>query len=122
MSRILIIEDENTLCMLIRDVLEHAGYDVQTAFDGEQGTKLFYAQPHDLVITDILMPEKEGLEIILEFSQKAPETKIIAISGGGAGLGEGLLEMAQDFGAQHTLQKPIVMKELVALVRETLSE
>jgi DNA-binding response OmpR family regulator len=122
MARILIIEDEPALCVLLKEVLENAGYEALTAPDGKQGMKIFSAQPCEIVITDILMPEKEGLETILELVQQSPEVKIIAISGGGAGMGDDLLEMAKDFGARYALKKPLVMKEVVALVENLLEE
>ena len=68
------------------------------------------------------MPNKEGLETILELTEQSPEVKIVAISGGGIGLGDDLLEMAQDLGAQRALRKPITMKQLVEVVQEVLSE
>ena len=122
MSRILIIEDETVLRVLIKDVLENAGYEVATAADGNEGIQLFHEHPCDVVITDILMPEKEGLETILELNRYSPETVIIAISGGGAGLGDDLLDMAKDFGARYALKKPIVMRELVKLIQNMLNE
>jgi DNA-binding response OmpR family regulator len=122
MARVLIIEDETALRVLMREVLEKAGYDVLEAVDGEQGMRLFSEQPCEVVITDILMPNKEGLETILELSEQAPDVKMIAISGGGVGLGDDLLDMAKDFGAQYALRKPISMKSLVKMVTELLNE
>ncbi len=122
MARILVIEDETVFCMLMEDALEKAGHEVISASDGEEGMHLFAEQPCDVVITDILMPNKEGLETILELAQQSPTVKIIAISGGGSSLGDDLLDMAKDFGAQRALRKPIQMKQLVALVKEMLGE
>ncbi len=122
MARILVIEDETILCTLMKDALEKAGYEVMTALDGRKGMRLFSEQPCDLVITDILMPEKEGLEIILELTKQFPTVKIIAISGGGSSLGDYLLDVAQEFGAQRVLWKPFQIKQLVAAVKEVLGE
>jgi DNA-binding response OmpR family regulator len=122
MQRILVIEDETAFRVVVKDALEKAGYQVDTASDGEEGVQLFAAQPHDMVITDILMPNKEGLETILELIELSPEVKIIAISGGGIGLGDDLLDMAVDFGANRALRKPVQMKELVALIHDLVHE
>ena len=122
MERILVIEDETTFRVIVKEALEKAGYEVDTASDGVEGLKLCAGQPYAMVITDILMPNKEGLETILELSEQSPDTTIIAISGGGIGLGDDLLEMAIDFGAERALRKPIKMQELVEIVREALAE
>jgi DNA-binding response OmpR family regulator len=122
MARILIIEDETTLRGFMQEFLEKAGYEVGVASDGEEGMCLFAEQPYDVVITDILMPNKEGLETILELSQQSPDVKIIAITGGGIGLGDDLLDMARDFGAHRALRKPIPMRQLVEVVQEMLHE
>lgn len=122
MARILIIEDETAFRTFVKDALEMEGYEVREAFDGDEGLRLFAEQPYDIVITDILMPNKEGLETILELSEQFPDVKIIAISGGGIGLGDDLLDMARDFGAKRALRKPIPMKQLLEIVQEILSE
>jgi DNA-binding response OmpR family regulator len=122
MARILVIEDEPVLCTLMQEALEKAGYEVLTAPDGKKGVELFFKQSCDVVITDILMPEKEGLEIILELTQQFPGIKVIAISGGGVSLGDYLLDVAKEFGAKRALRKPIQMKQLVAVVKEVLDE
>jgi len=122
MARILIIEDETTLRSLMRDALEKAGHDVTEAADGDQGIKLFKLHQHEIIITDILMPKKEGLETILELTDQFPDVKIIAISGGGIGLGDELLEMALDFGAKRALRKPVTMKHLIEIVQDVMDK
>lgn len=82
MKRILMIEDDDDQRELFKMVLEQAGYDVTEAPDGKVGLQRFYQQPYELVITDIFMPEKEGLETILELKKEFPTVKTIAISGG----------------------------------------
>jgi len=120
MARILIIEDETTFRSLMKDALEKAGFEVTEASDGDEGIRLFTEQNHDVVITDILMPKKEGLETILELTDNFPDAKIIAVSGGGIGLGDDLMEIAMEFGAKYALRKPIKMKRLVEIVNEVL--
>lgn len=125
MKRILLIEDDSAERELFKVALERAGYEVLEAPNGEVGLQMFQQQPCEVVITDIFMPEKEGLETILTLKKDYPSVKIIAISGGGvksryAGkLGaETALQAAQEFGALHTLEKPIALKKLVAIVNE----
>lgn len=122
MARILIVEDEATLRSLMRDALENEGHEISEACDGDQGVKLFKEHEHDLLITDILMPKKEGLETILELTDQYPDVKIIAISGGGIGLGDDLLEISMDFGAKQALRKPFTMKHLVEVVQDILEK
>jgi DNA-binding response OmpR family regulator len=118
-SCVLLIEDDEDLLELMKKALEKAGFAVSTAANGNEGIKSFSANPCKLVITDLLMPGKEGYETILAIKQRMPEVKIIAISGGGStGRGEDLLRHAKAFGAHATMSKPIVMKDLVSMVRQ----
>ena len=84
MSRILIIEDDEHVRGMLRKMLERIGYDVFDAPDGKEGLDFYRNTPVDLVITDILMPEKEGIQTIMELRREFPDVKIIAISGGEA--------------------------------------
>jgi DNA-binding response OmpR family regulator len=118
MKRILIIDDEPDILMMLKKMLERAGYEVDLAVNGESGMQLFNAQSADLVITDIIMPEKEGLEIIREMKQIKPDLKIIAISGGGRISADSYLDTAKMFGADRVFQKPFRQVELVAAVNE----
>lgn len=122
MAKILIIEDETTLRLLMRHALEKAGHEVMEASDGDAGIKSFKEHHHDVVITDILMPKKEGLETILELTDYSPDIKIIAISGGGIGLGDDLLEISLEFGAKHALRKPVTMKHLIEVVQNLIDK
>jgi len=118
MACLLVIEDDGEYRELLKEVLENAGFEVCTASNGEEGLESIADLPCEVVITDILMPVKEGMETILELKRVKPETKIVAISGGGSsGRGQDLLMHATLMGAHHTMAKPIVMKELVALVQ-----
>ena len=122
MAKILLIEDEelvrNTLC----DVLQLAGHDVDEADNGATGTMLHKTQSYDLVITDIIMPDKEGIGAIIDILEKNPTQKIIAISGGGRLGAEGYLESAATFGASATLAKPFTDKELINSVTACLEQ
>jgi YesN/AraC family two-component response regulator len=121
MKRILIIDDD----FFVRDMLERlvrkACYDVETAENGVHAMRLHRENPVDLVITDIIMPEKEGLETITELRKSFPAVKIIAISGGGRIGPAQYLKMAEILGADRTFSKPFNPSELIAAVEELLA-
>jgi DNA-binding response OmpR family regulator len=119
-ARILIIDDDNQLRHMLCQVLEQAGYETVEARDGQEGLEHYRATPTDLIITDILMPGKEGLETIMELRRAVPGIKIIAISGGGQTGNMTFLEVARYLGAQRALQKPFELRELLNAVREVL--
>jgi DNA-binding response OmpR family regulator len=119
-TKILVIDDELQMREILKKYLTRAGYEVLVAGDGAEGTRCFQQSPADLVITDLIMPEKEGLQCILELKNLAPEIKIIAMSGGGLGKPEGYLELAKKMGAAKTFIKPFELKELLAAVHELL--
>ena len=121
MARILIIDDNTIVLETYCQMLERAGYEVVKATGGKEGTKLFRDNPTDLVITDILMPEKEGFETIIELRRDFPDVKIIAISGGAFLSPKDYLEIAKQFGAMRTLTKPIDQEELLEAVRKCLT-
>ena len=120
MARILVIDDDPQVRDMLRQFLEWAGYEVRVAPEGSAGLKLHRAQPVDLIITDIVMPGKEGLETILEFRGQFPTVRIIAISGGGKLGPHDYLNTARVIGAQRTFAKPFDLRELLAAVREIL--
>ena len=120
MARILIIDDDDQLRHMLCQALEQAGYETVEARDGEEGLEHYRATPTDLIITDILMPGKEGLETIMELRREVPGIKIIAISGGGQTGNMTFLEVARYLGAQRALQKPFELRELLNAVREVL--
>ena len=116
MGRILIIEDDAQIRKMLRRVLEDAGYEVEEAPDGLEGIELYRKKPADLVITDIVMPEKEGLETIIELRREFQDVKIIAISGGGRIRPEPYLQVAEGFGVEHVFTKPFDIRDLLAAV------
>ncbi len=122
MGSILIIDDDVEILEIYREILQREGYDVLAASDGAQGIKLCRDQEVDLVITDIIMPEKEGLETIMELRRDLPDVKIIAMSGGGQIGAEEYLPLAEKLGAQHTLDKPFTPKELLEAIRGILGD
>jgi DNA-binding response OmpR family regulator len=120
MARILIIDDDAAFLKMLHQVLERAGHMVTKALNGKIGVNLFREEQAELVITDIVLPEKEGLEIIQELKRDFPAVRIIAISGGGR-RGEPLyLEMAKKFGADRVFMKPFERQELLSAIDELL--
>ncbi len=118
MKRILVIEDDGHMRGMLRDMLEIAGYEVLEASNGREGLRLFQRNGVDLVITDIIMPEKEGLETIAEFRRDFPALKIIAISGGGQIDSNKYLRIARIMGAEKIYSKPFRVTELLGGVQE----
>ncbi|PYP31469.1 MAG: response regulator [Gemmatimonadetes bacterium] len=121
-ARVLVIDDDAMLRSAVRRILERAGYAVLEAGDGEAGLQLHQEQGADVVIVDIFMPERDGLELIRELRVVSPGAKIIAISGGGRSGKTDLLKDAAVFGAARILLKPFETTELLAAVRELLQQ
>ena len=122
MPSILIVDDNEQVCGVLREAFERAGYQVTTAGDGNQGTLSYRENPTDLVILDILMPEKEGLETLIELRRDFPSIKVIAISGGSERAHVNLLDLAKRLGALHTVKKPFEMQALVTLADSILAD
>ncbi len=120
MTTILIIDDDVQVLAVYRGMLEREGFRVLESLDGLEGIETCRKEVIDLVITDIIMPGKEGLETILELRQEFPKLGIIAVSGGGR-LGAGsYLPLAEKMGAHRTLTKPFTRQELLEIVGDVL--
>lgn len=124
MAQVLIVDDDVMFLNLLRDLLEPEGYDILEATNGVEALKIFCEASVDLVVTDIVMPDKEGLQTILELQKENSAVKIIAISGGGRPLNtnEDYLTAAKEFGAAVTFSKPFQTTEFLQAVRELLSQ
>ena len=123
MARILIIDDDERVRFVLREMLVRAGYEVVSATNGRQGLRMFYENPTDLVITDILMPVMPGSRLIATLHEDYPNLKIIAISGGGSmHQPGGYLTLASELGAYRILPKPIKYAELISAVEEALAD
>lgn len=120
MFKILIIEDDNEVREYLEIVLSRAGYEVASASNGKEGVELFLAQPADLVVSDIIMPEKDGIETILELRRANAQLKVIAISGGGRCEPENYLHSAKLLGANRTMKKPFTNQEILDAISELL--
>jgi DNA-binding response OmpR family regulator len=120
MAKILIIDDDTGFRHMVNAALVRSGHRVTEAGDGNEGVRLFKSELPDLVICDIVMPDKDGIETILEIRAVSPVTPVIAMSGGGVNLGLEYLDMAQKLGAHSVLSKPFRLPELLALVERCL--
>jgi len=121
MARILVIEDDDEIRTILRGVLEEEGYDVVEARDGREGAKIYREISFDLVIRDMVMPQKDGIETIADLQAMFPEVKIIAISGGDRLGPEPYLAIAKGFGAANVFTKPFRIKELLEAVTKALA-
>ncbi len=121
MARILIIDDEPLARDTVRMILEEEGHEIVEAANGNEGIETDNAQPADLILTDLIMPAKDGIETILYFREARPDVKIIAISGGGRLRAEEPLELAKKLGVPHVILKPFGPGELIQAVRKCLA-
>ncbi len=117
MARILVMDDDEQIRKVMRQVLEREGHQVVLALNGKEGIALHLDQPVDLVVTDIIMPELEGIATIMELRRTTPDLKVIAMSGGGAVDAKDYLRLAKMAGARLTLTKPIRLEQLREAVR-----
>ena len=118
MARILVVDDQES----IRRMLESDGHEVRMASDGQLGLDAYRLDPVDLILTDLVMPNKTGVDMIIELKKEFPNVKILAVSGGGGITGEiDYLPFAQLVGAVDVLHKPFGLKELLAAVKHALS-
>src|SRR2546423_1576364 len=117
---ILIVEDDMEFLRMLTTAFVTAGFRVRAACDGEAGLKTFAAATPDLVITDIIMPGREGIETILAMKAAQPQVRIIAISGGGRFGPAEFLKLARHLGADEVLAKPLRPSDLIAAVRRLL--
>jgi len=120
MARILIIDDDAALRRTMRKIVERLGHVVGEAENGLMGLSLFRQGSYDLVVTDLLMPEKEGIETIMELREEAPGVKILAVSGGMMMDRTGPLDDAEALGADASLPKPFAVDDFIAIVERLL--
>ena len=120
MALILIIDDEPQIRSMLKLMLERDGYEVVEAADGIEGIRIYRQNPADLIITDLIMPNKDGIGMIIDLKKEFPDVKIIAMSGGGLNKPEGYLKGAKKLGAACTLTKPIDRNEMLGAIKDVL--
>ena len=121
MSKILVIDDDVVVRTAMVQFLADLGYDVVSAEDGQRGMRLFRSEKPDLVITDIIMPEKEGIQTIAEIRRERPDAKVIAVSGGGRVGNTDFLKIARQLGATDVIAKPVDPDDFAARIERCLS-
>ena len=121
MARILIIDDEPQIRSMLKLMLERDGHEVAEAPDGIEGIRIYRQNPADLIITDLIMPNKDGIGVIIDLKKEFPNVKIIAMSGGGLNKPEGYLKGAKKLGAACTLTKPIDRGEMLKAIKDVLT-
>jgi DNA-binding NtrC family response regulator len=115
---VLIIDDDEFVKNMLRQTFKQAGYEVATASNGRIGLQLYQTEPFDIVITDLIMPDMEGIETITHLRKYNPNVKVIAISGGGRNRPDDYLHLASKLGASKTFTKPVDRNELLEAVRK----
>lgn len=119
--KILVIDDEPVLRSVIGAMLRSLGHEVAEASDGRIGMDILRGATYDLVLTDIIMPNQEGIETIRAIVAKYPAMKIIAMSGGGSSANFDFLDIAKEFGASAMLQKPFHKEQLRDVLRAVMT-
>lgn len=126
MIKVLLVDDDMEYNNSLKQCLEYAGYQVVTAFDGKQGCDLFYEETPDVLLTDIIMPEQDGYELILKLGSLSDTSevvfpcKVIAMSGGGRITGENYLNNAEALGVDAVIKKPFSFGELDRTIKELM--
>ncbi len=122
MSNILLVEDEDLFAEMVRKTLVADGHTVVRARNGAEALQLYDPQTVALVITDLIMPDVDGMELIVKLQQRDPAVRIIAMTGGGRCGADTYLSIAERLGALKTLAKPFSIRVLAAAIKECLDE
>lgn len=117
MPHILVIDDDLQICKMLKNYFQRKGFEVSLAHNGVEGIAAFKAASPDLVITDLVMPEKEGIETLMDLKRLDKNVNVIAISGGGRVGPESYLALAGELGAKRVFEKPVDFEELLNAVR-----
>jgi len=116
MTKVLIVDDDEMVRLTVRTMLQHAGYQVEEASDGNEGLRALQQNEYDLIITDIIMPDCEGIEFIRGALEGHPNRRIVAMSGGGRIRNTEFLDLAKKCGAKAVLPKPFEPDELMSVI------
>ena len=122
MARILVVDDEAMLRGVVRKMLERNGHEVFDAADGALGIEAYRRLLTDIVLTDIVMPNKDGIQLIIELKKEFPNVRLIAMSGGARTSERDFLEVAKQYGVRQVLQKPFSRAELETAVVSVQAE
>ncbi|MEW6305677.1 MAG: response regulator [Verrucomicrobiota bacterium] len=117
MARVLIVDDDAEFLGMLREALQTAGHDVVEACNGDEALDQFHSNVIDVIITDIVMPQRGGIETIVELRKEYPDLKVIAISGAVVNGQSRMLDWAKRVGASRTFMKPFEVKDLLMAVR-----
>ena len=119
MSKILVVDDDLFFMQMLRDVLEKHGHQVHSAPDGEIALKMFYDGDYEVIICDLIMPNMDGMELIMELRKNYPDVKIIAVSGGDKQLhASTYLTVTKDLGANYVFEKPLSNSDILSAIEE----
>ena len=116
MANVLIIDDDETVLETFQIVLSSSGHQLQTASNGALGIEATKTNALDVMVTDVVMPEKDGLEVLMQMRKTHPDTKIVVVSGGGRTSATDYLKMAEVLGADRVLYKPVTATEVSAAI------
>ncbi|MCF0215601.1 MAG: response regulator [Fibrobacteraceae bacterium] len=122
MATILVIDDDQQFNMMMKSALEVKGYTVETAFNGKEAKELYQKKKYDVIVTDIIMPDIDGYEVILDLRRMGMSDRTIAVSGGGRTAADDYLVTAQHFDVAATFNKPVDLAALRAKVEEIIQK
>jgi len=122
MAHILVVDDEEQIRLMLQQLLERVGHQVTAVANGDEAVKTYRENPVDVIITDLIMPGKEGIETITELKREFPDVKIIAMSGGGRVGPKNYLSLAEKLGAHRTFAKPFDHKKMIEAIDEIVQE
>ena len=121
MAKILVIDDNDQFLEIMREYLENEGYEVLVASDGKIGVELYREKKPDLVITDVIMPEKDGAQVIFDLQKEFPGIKMIVMTGGGQCNAQAYLKSITAFSnVKYAFEKPFAMDKLLQSVKEVV--
>lgn len=122
MARILIVDDDPDICFVLTRLLERHGHEASAVLNGQKAVEILESNPFDIAIIDIIMPDMDGIELIMKIRLNYPRLRVIAISGGGRISAEEYLKMARLFKVHHTFQKPVKADKLLTAINELMTE
>jgi CheY-like chemotaxis protein len=122
MSRILIVDDDELFRPMLRNTLIKLGHSVRDTSDGDEAMLMYHEEPADVLMTDIIMPGREGLEVIAMFKGRFPDLKVVAMSGSGRVVDTNYLKLATEGGADAVIEKPFSREKLTAVLSQVTGE